>query len=117
MAAPYSEVDLELVERNDPDIPVTLSKNGGALDLTGMTVECYFKDKETDADDASTSSKMSTADESVTVSNASQGECVIHAAASMLPAASTSRVWRVDVVTAEGKRHTCIKGKLTVDGI
>lgn len=112
MAAPVSNVTLDVVERNDPEIPLALTHNGVALNLTDCTVEVYFKDAE-GGDDGT---PLSSATGEVVIEDAVEGTCTLLIPSTALPAKAT-RTWRVDVVDAEGKRHTCIVGALNVAGI
>lgn len=115
MAPPLSDVPLELVERNDPDVALTLTRNDLPLDLTGATVHVFFKSSEDQEDNDPGNFEM-VSPTNITIDNAAAGECTVHVPAANLPAKAT-RIWRVDVVDSGGKRHTCITGTLTVTGI
>lgn len=115
MAVPAETVDLTLIERNDPDVSLALTEDGSPLDLTGCTVEVYFKQNESQEDDDPGNFSM-TSPTDITIDNEAGGECTVHVPAEYLPQ-KDERIWRADVVDSNEKRHTCIMGKLTVVGI
>ena len=106
-----------LNENNDENVRVTLTTNqptaGTALDITGMTVEAYFKPSASTADSDGTVWMGSTAGGSpaITVLNAAQGQVEI-----AIPAAAvtTNKTWfRVDVISS-GRRKTGPYGAVSV---
>lgn len=115
-------VPITLNEDNDEEIAALLTTNRNAdgstanppiaLDLTGMSLEAYLKVKATTSDtDPSTWKGTSTAGD-VVVTDAVAGQVTVNIPASAITA--QMGWWRIDVLSAAGKRKTAIGGTVTV---
>ena len=106
---------ITLNNNNDEDIDATITTNvpvpGTTLNITGFTIEAYFKTTAATSDTDPSTWKGSTATSGVTITDGPNGKISI-----AIPAASvvTSVGWyRVDVISA-GKRKTAVYGTVAV---
>lgn len=110
---------ITLNENNDENVNCSLTTNqptaGTVLDLTGMTVEAYLKPLKTTSDTDPSVWKGSTATSGVSIVSAAAGTIIVSIPASAI---DTSKAWwRVDVISAAGKRKTALYGVVTVNDL
>lgn len=103
--------DIEIIENNDTDLEITVTKDGAAYDLTGMTAEFYAKTSKEDADAAAVMTYTSANGRAVVVPGtggridiAFRSEDVV---AGKYP-------YHLDVIESGGDRHTVAYGNLKV---
>lgn len=111
-----ASVALALFEGNTDTITLTITKaaDSTAEDLTGKTVEVYFKPTATTPDnDVSVTKLMSPTD--VTITNAAGGLAQFTVPAAVV-ASPGSTFWRVDVVVG-GNRRTAAYGTVTTENL
>lgn len=104
---------LEVYERNDEVVDLTLTYAGQAYNLTGKTIEMYLKPTSATADTDPSVFKLSTATGEIVITNpGTLGQAVASVPAADLVTAG-SRFYRVDIIDA-GKRRTALYGPLRV---
>lgn len=105
---------LALFEENTDTITVTVTKaaDGTPEDITGATIEVFFKTSASMADDDLSTVKASTADSSVTITDGPNGKAMFNVPADAV-ASPVSKFWRLDVVNGTSRR-TALYGPVTI---
>lgn len=109
------EVDIVLAEYNDDTLNLSLTSGGSAYDITDLELDMYLKAKAGDADNAGTTTKLSTTTGEITITNASQGQATVAIPNADLQA-SAYTFYRVDVVN-DSKKNTAIYGKVAITSL
>lgn len=109
---------LTVYQGNDEDITETISLDGALLDLTDWDVEFLIKNSAATDDDDVGNTVLSTATGEITKLDqvANKGKCVVSIPHSVL-ADPAQRYRRVDLVGADGRRHTVLYGSLTITDV
>lgn len=110
---------ITLNENNDENVNCSITTNqpsaGTVLDLTGMTVEAYLKSSKSTLDTDASVWKGSTATSGVSINSAAAGTIIVSIPATAID--TSKGWWRVDVISASGKRKTALYGAVTVNDL
>lgn len=98
---------LTLYQGNTEQVDITVTLDGAVYDLTGATLNAYFKATPGTADDDPGVTLLTTGD-GIEVTEAAAGQATITVPAAALATAG-HRWYRVDVVAA-GATRTCVYG-------
>jgi len=105
-------LELELDQNTDPDVELTLTQGGAALDLASASaLELYLKPHRTTADTDLAVTKL-TVGTGISITDAGAGTCVASIPAAALAVAGL-KWWRIDAVIS-GKRRTAMCGVVHV---
>lgn len=105
--------DLTVGQYNDETIALAITSGGSPLNLTGLTIEAYFKPTAAALDTDVGVTKLSTVTGEIVVTNAAGGLANMAIANGVLTLTSTPAFWRLDIVNA-GKRNTVMFGAVKI---
>lgn len=113
------EQDIVLTEYNDNTVTFQITDSGVAKNITGDTINAYFKKTRGDLDSAGTTKTYSSAGGSpaITVTNASTGMCSLSIPIADITSVSVWSFWRVDVVTATPQTNAAIFGTVAITAL
>jgi hypothetical protein len=110
-----SEVDIEVIEDNDPVVTFICRVDGAVVDLTGALIEMFLKADKSTAEDAVGVVEYSTAGGQITIPSqvgALKGYCYVQMSANDLGTPGKLR-YRVDV-TQNGRKLTYAYGRVII---
>jgi hypothetical protein len=104
--------DIELIENNDTTVEVTVTQDGDAYDLTGKTVEFYAKANRTEADADAVMTYTTANGRVVIVEPATGGRLDIAFDGDDVQPGKYP--YHLDIIDADGDRHTVAYGTVNV---
>jgi hypothetical protein len=107
------EQDIVLGQYNDETLNLAITSGGGVLNITGLTIEVYFKTNAAALDTDPGTVKLSTTTGEVVITSGSGGLATVSIPSADLQLTTAPTFWRCDIVNA-GKRNTVFFGSVKI---
>jgi hypothetical protein len=107
------EVDISAGEFNDESWDFTITSASNPFNITGLTIEAYFKTAAGVSDTDPSTVKLSTATGDITITDGPNGKGTVSLPSTDLQPGDNLTFYRLDIIQS-GKRHTALYGKVGI---